>query len=73
MNDNADRFATLIRLWVKRKITNRDFIEMAGWVERKTEAMRLVFKQCTKGQFNRTVAAAFMTAALKQGADNEPA
>lgn len=63
---HSDRFYMLVRLWVRKSITNGDFIDMAGWVERKDEAIHLVFRQMTAREFNRTIAAAFLAAARVQ-------
>lgn len=61
----SDKFHTLVRLWVRRNITNGDFIDMAGWQERKPDAINLVFRQMTTRHYNRAIAAAFLSAARK--------
>lgn len=57
-----EKFYKLIRLWVTRRLTNSDFIEMAEWIERRTDAMHLVFHQVTERDYNRTLAMAFLAA-----------
>lgn len=60
---NGDRYYKLVTLWVRKNITNGDFIDMAGWVERKDEALHLVYRQMTSRDYNRTIAKAFLAMA----------
>lgn len=62
MNDNA-KWYLLVRRWIRRDIRSRDFIEMASWIERKSDAVHLVHRMGSNRSINLTIARAFLAAA----------
>lgn len=65
MKDLDKKFATLIRLWVRRKLKQSEFVEMADWIGFRREAIHLACHQLSEREFNRTIGEAFFAAARK--------